>query len=63
MTPLEMAKKAQFHLVEAEQWKEADNYDDYLMHAQTHALISIGYATTLQALLTQGPWPGEGPDE
>jgi hypothetical protein len=60
MTPLEMAKKAEQHLEMAEAWIGESTFGVNPAIANAHAQIAIGYATTLQALLTQGPWPGEG---
>jgi hypothetical protein len=59
MTPLEMAERANYHLAQA----ELKTMNQAWVGANVHAQIAIGYATTLQALLTQGPWPGEGPNE
>jgi hypothetical protein len=56
MTPLEIAKKAEQHLELAEMWIEDNSFGVNPAIANAHAQI----ATTLQALLTQGPWPGEG---
>jgi hypothetical protein len=58
MTPREMAEASQRNLAFAEAHVRTNAWGS----AQVYAQIGLGYASLLQALLTQGPWPGEVTD-